>query len=73
MKPLRTATNIWSIIAVICVLAATILFFTNRLNATFVVATLGVVAWFINQKNIFRAQIEADEPRRETHKEVNQG
>ena len=51
----------WSAAAALCLIAAAVLGSLGRLDATFVVATLGVVAWFLDQRNLLRARgIEAD-------------
>ena len=60
----------WSIAAALCLLAAFISLLLGWPSAAFVVATLGVVAWFLNlrgqlqQKNLAaeasRAEIESD-------------
>ena len=45
-----------------CLFIAALLLFAGRMNAAFVVATLGVVAWFWNERNRLRPHgIEAEE------------
>ena len=44
----------WSIVAGACLLVAAGLLFMMRMDAAFVVATLGVVAWFWNERNRLR-------------------
>ena len=45
----------------LCLLCAVVLGWRNHLDATFVVATLGVVAWFLDQRNLLPARnIETD-------------
>jgi len=52
----------WSIVAGACLFVAAALVLMRRMDAAFVVATLGVVAWFWNERNRLRpAGIEADE------------
>jgi|GEM_PF-1359854 len=52
--------RLWRAAAVLCLLVAAVLGWRGRLDATFVVATLGVVAWFLDQRNLLRARsIEA--------------
>lgn len=52
----------WSVVAGICLLVAAALLLFRRMDAAFVVATLGVVAWFWNERNRLRPRgIEADE------------
>ena len=52
--------RLWSVLAGVCLLVAIVLAWRDQLNATFVVATLGVVAWFLDLRNRLRARsIEA--------------
>jgi hypothetical protein len=52
----------WSIVAAVCLLIAAALLIMWRVDAAFVAATLGVVAWFWNERNRLRPHgIEADE------------
>ena len=52
----------WSIVAGLCLLVAAALLASGRMDAAFVVATLGVVAWFWNERNRLRPLgIEGDE------------
>lgn len=52
----------WSIIAGACLFVAAFVLLSGRMDAAFVVATLGVVAWFWNERNRLRPQgIEAEE------------
>ena len=51
----------WSIVAALCLVVAGVLGWRGHYDGMFVVATLGVVAWFIDQRNLLRARsIEAD-------------
>jgi hypothetical protein len=60
----------WSVAAGACLLIASMLLVAGRMDAAFVVATLGVVAWFWNERNRLRPQgIEADERRRDEEEE----
>ena len=43
----------WIIVACACIIVAAFLVLRGRLDAAFVVAALGVVAWFLN----YRAQL----------------
>jgi hypothetical protein len=53
--------RLWRLASGLCLVAAIVLGLRGHLNATFVVATLGVVAWFLDQRNLLRARsIEAD-------------
>ena len=54
--------RLWSFVAALCLLCAIVLGWRGQLDATFVAATLGVVAWFLDQRNLLRARsIEADD------------
>ncbi|HYY42484.1 MAG TPA: hypothetical protein VE775_07095 [Pyrinomonadaceae bacterium] len=53
--------RLWRLASGLCLVAAIVLGLRGHLDATFVVATLGVVAWFLDQRNLLRARsIEAD-------------
>ena len=60
-EPLRTAApafrHAWTVVAVVLLVAAGLLLWLGYAEATFVVATLGVLAWFLN--------VRANLPRRE--------
>jgi uncharacterized membrane protein len=49
------AERVWTIVSGLCLLSAAVFLWLNNLNAVFVSATLGVVAWFLS----FRAQVRA--------------
>jgi hypothetical protein len=60
----------WSFVAGACLVAAIVLWLVRGADAAFVAATLGVVAWFWDQRNRLRSQIiepddAADDPREE--------
>ncbi|HZH30770.1 MAG TPA: hypothetical protein VEY11_08400 [Pyrinomonadaceae bacterium] len=60
----------WSVAAGACLLVAAALLVAGRMDAAFVVATLGAVAWFWNERNRLRPHgIEADERRRDEEEE----
>jgi len=51
----------WSIVAALCLVVAGVFGWRGHYDGTFVAATLGVVAWFLDQRNLLRARsIEAD-------------
>lgn len=51
----------WNIVAAVCLIAAAILWWCARVETAFVVATLGLVAWFLDQRNrLRRIVIERD-------------
>lgn len=54
----------WSFVAGACLVAAVVLWFVRGADAAFVVATLGIVAWFWDQRNRLRPLvIEAERER----------
>jgi hypothetical protein len=59
----RLSRQRWSIVAGACLfIAAAAVLLLGRMDAAFVVATLGVVAWFLNERNRLRPHgIERDE------------
>lgn len=58
----RVSQHRWLIAAGVCLFLAVIALLLGRMNAAFVVATLGVVAWFWNERNrLSPAGIEAEE------------
>jgi hypothetical protein len=60
----------WSVAAGLCLLVAAVLLLLWRVDAAFVVATIGAVAWFWNERNRLRpAGIEADEKFRDEEEE----
>jgi hypothetical protein len=51
----------WITITGICIVAALLLLARQRLDAAFVVGTLGVVAWFLSYRVQMKRIIEANE------------
>ncbi len=51
---LPVAPMLWNTVAAVCLLAAIAFMFYEQTDAAFIVAALGVVAWFINVRNRFR-------------------
>jgi len=52
----------WTVVAGMCLIVAAALLLFGRMDAAFVVATLGVLAWFWNERNRLRPHgIETDE------------
>lgn len=47
---LPASSRLWSSLTVVCLVVAALLVLTGRAEAAFVVATLGVVAWFIEKR-----------------------
>lgn len=52
----RLSRQRWIIAAVVCLLIAAAVLLLGRMDAAFVVATLGVLAWFWNERNRLRPQ-----------------
>jgi hypothetical protein len=48
--------SLWTIVAILCMALAGVALWRQHLDAAFVIATLGVVAWFLN----YRSQIKTD-------------
>ena len=60
--PARLARRGWLIVAASCLLAAALLLIREYIDAAFVVATIGVLAWFFDLRNRLRPpDIEADD------------
>jgi len=58
----RLSRQRWSIVAGVCLFVAALVLLLGCMEAAFVVATLGVVAWFWNERNRLRPHgIEGDE------------
>jgi hypothetical protein len=56
----------WMAIAVICLVAAAVALWQWQLNATFVLATIGVLAWFLSYRgDLKRSLPDKEEPRDE--------
>ena len=48
--------RMWSFVAVLCLVAAVVLGWRGHLDATFITAALGLLAWFLDQRNLIRAR-----------------
>jgi hypothetical protein len=58
----RVSQERWSIVAGVCLLAAGACLLVARMEAAFVAGTLGLLAWFWNERNrLSPASIEADD------------
>ncbi len=51
--------RLWLLVAAACAVGAGILGWRGQLDATFVTATLGAVAWFLDLRNSLRARSSA--------------
>lgn len=56
-----TAERILSIAAGLLLLAAFVMLWRNNLSAAFVIATLGIVFWFLRYRAQLKAKIAAEE------------
>jgi len=52
----------WTIASGILLLVALAMLWRNNLSAAFVIAALGIVAWFLSYRTQLRARISADSP-----------
>jgi hypothetical protein len=60
----------WSLVAGACLIIAAVFLLMSRMDAAFVAATLGVVAWFWNERNRLRPHgIEAEDRFRDEDEE----
>ena len=50
----RLSRQRWIIVSGVCLVIAAVVLLLGRMDAAFVVATLGVVAWFWNERNRLR-------------------
>jgi hypothetical protein len=62
----------WSFVAAVCAVTAVVLLIAVGVNAAFVAAVLGVVAWFWDQRNRIRASVIEDESREEGRDELEE-
>jgi lysylphosphatidylglycerol synthetase-like protein (DUF2156 family) len=46
--------NLWNLAAIACLVAGVVCLFQNRMEALFVMATLGALAWFMNLRRGFQ-------------------
>ena len=49
----------WMILSGVCILAAAFFLLRGELNTAFVIATLGIVAWFFNYRIQMKAIVDA--------------
>lgn len=69
----RVSAARWSVVAGACLLVAAACLLLGRMDAAFVAATLGVVAWFWNERNRLRPRgIETDESLRDEEEEFEE-
>ena len=53
--------RVWMILASLLLLAAAVFLWRGDLSATFVIGTLGAVAWFLSYRSQLRAKIPIEE------------
>jgi len=71
--PTRLFQQRWSIVAGVCLLAGAACLLVARMEAAFVAGTLGVVAWFWNERNrLHPASIEADDGFQDEDEEIDE-
>ena len=52
---------VWMVIAVVCLVATAIALWRQQLNAAFVIATAGVLAWFLRYRSELKSSLREDE------------
>jgi len=52
---------VWMVIAVICLVAAAIALWRQQLNTAFVLATVGVLAWFLRYRSELKKSLSDDD------------
>lgn len=57
----------------ICIVAAAVLLLRGELNTAFVIAALGIVAWFLNYRIQMKAIITAADLEQSKQEEMNDG
>jgi hypothetical protein len=61
------------VVSGVCTVAAAFLLLRWELNAAFVVATVGIVAWFLNYRMQMKAIVDAAELEQSTREEIEDG
>ena len=52
---------VWMIVVGVCGVAAAYFAFKNDFEKVFVIAAIGVVAWFLNYRAVLKSQLDDDE------------
>ena len=66
----KLKSSVWSLAAIVCLIAAIVAWILNRADASFVFAALGVLAWFLNlRRDFYEANAERE---RESHERIEQ-
>ena len=68
----RTDLNLWNLAAIACLVAAAVCLFQNRVDALFVLATLGALAWFMNLRRNFQRANDSREAAMTDEEEAEQ-
>lgn len=55
---LPTSKRFWNLLAGGCLIAAAVAVLTGHADAAFVIATLGILAWFIEKRNHWQGKIK---------------
>ena len=63
----------WMIVSGLCIAAAAFFLLRGNLDAAFVIATLGLVAWFLNYRLQMKAIITAEDREQNNQEEENYG
>ena len=72
----RSGTRVklfWMILSGICILAAAFFLLRGELNTAFVIATLGIVAWFLNYRIQLKSIVDAADRERNDWEENKDG
>lgn len=64
--------RVWNVLATLLIVAAVGFLWWNNLSIAFVLATLGVVAWFLSYRSQLRAKIADNEPDKPTIEETDE-
>ena len=64
---------LWMIVSGICIVTAGFFLLRGELNSAFVVATIGIVAWFLNYRIQMKAITTAAELERRNREEMTNG
>lgn len=52
--------SIWTIVSILCLIAAAIFLVRDNFDTAFVLATLGAIAWFLNYRSQLRGTINEE-------------
>jgi hypothetical protein len=63
----------WMILSGVCILVAAVFLLRGDLNTAFVIATLGILAWFLNYRIQLKAIVDAADRERSDWEENKDG